>query len=162
MHCGDHFTYYKEAVAFCRTAYSVQPPEGADVVVSNTYPNDLSLTFARTKGMTPLHAWAPPHATRIAVAACTEGIGRHNLFPLAHFPDAVWFRAVARRASVMKFSDVGKKLARRIASLYGPEPQGGVKGHRFGCTAQATPTNYSIVHSPTSGSLALGSAFFSR
>ena len=115
MHCGDHFTYYKEAVAFCRTAYSVQPPEGAEVVVSNTYPNDLSLTFARTKGMAPLHAWAPPHATRIAVAACTEGIGRHNLFPLAHFPDAVWFRAVARRASVMKFSDVGKKLARRIA-----------------------------------------------
>ncbi len=22
MHCGDHFAYYKEAVAFCRTAYS--------------------------------------------------------------------------------------------------------------------------------------------
>jgi hypothetical protein len=27
----------------------------------------------------------------------------------------VWLRAVARRASVMRFADVGKKLARRIA-----------------------------------------------
>jgi lactate racemase len=115
MHCGDHFTYYKEAVAFCRTAYSIQPPEGADVVVSNTYPNDVSLTFARMKGMAPLRAWAPPHATRIAVAACTEGIGRHNLFPLAKFPDPVWFRAVARRASVMRFGEVTKMLASRIA-----------------------------------------------
>jgi nickel-dependent lactate racemase len=115
MHCGDHFTYYKEAVAFCRTAYSVQPPEGAEVVVSNTYPNDASLTFARMKGMAPLHSWAPPHATRIAVAACSEGIGRHNLFPLAHFPEAEWFRAVARRASGIRLGEVGKKLARRIA-----------------------------------------------
>ena len=115
MHCGDHFTYYKEAVAFCRTAYSVQPPEGAEVVVSNTYPDDVSLTFARMKGMTPLHSWAPPDATRVAVAACSEGIGRHNLFPLASFPDTLWFRAVARRASAMRFGDVAKRLARRIA-----------------------------------------------
>jgi lactate racemase len=115
MHCGDHFVYYKEAVAFCRTAYSVEAPEGAEVVVSNTYPNDLSLTFARMNGMAPLYDWAPPGATRIAVAACPEGIGRHNLFPLASFPDTVWFRAVARRASVMSFGDVAKRLVRRIA-----------------------------------------------
>ena len=120
LDCGDHLAYYKEALAFCRTAYGVQPPEDAEVVVSNTYPNDLSLTFARMKGMAPLHSWAPARATRIAVAACTEGIGRHNLFPLAHFPDGVWFRALARRASVMKFRDVGKRLARRIASQVQP------------------------------------------
>ncbi len=124
MHCGDHFTYYKEAVAFCRTTYGVQPPEDAEVVVSNTYPNDVSLTFARMKGMAPLLAWAPLHATRIAVAACTEGLGRHNLFPLAHFPEAVWFRAVARRASVMRFSDVGKRFARKIAKPVRPQTAG--------------------------------------
>jgi nickel-dependent lactate racemase len=124
MHCGDHFTYYKEAVAFCRIAYSVQPPEGAEVVVSNTYPNDGSLTFARMKGMAPLDAWAPPGATRIAIAACTEGMGRHNLFPLAKFPDAVWLRALARRASAMKFGDVGKKVARRIARSVRPGTPG--------------------------------------
>jgi SAM-dependent methyltransferase len=73
-------------VAFCRTSCSVQPPEGADVVISNTYPNDVSLTFGRMKGMVPLHAWALPRATRIAVAACTEGIGRHNLFHLLLAP----------------------------------------------------------------------------
>jgi lactate racemase len=115
INCGDHFTYYQEAVAFCRTAYSVQPPEGAEVVVSNTYPNDLSLTFARMKGMAPLRDWAPAGATRIAIAACSEGVGRHNLFPLASFPDAVWLRAVARRASAMRFADVARKLTRRIA-----------------------------------------------
>ena len=105
----------------CLLPDCVQPPEGAEVVVSNTYPNDVSLTFARTKGMAPLHAWATPHATRIAVAACTEGLGRHNLFPLANFPDPVWFRAVAQRASVMRFADVGKKLARRIARPVRPQ-----------------------------------------
>jgi lactate racemase len=115
MHCGDHFTYYPEAVAFCRTAYSVRPPESAEVVVSNAYPNDLSLTFAHMKGMAPLRDWAPPGATRIAVAACTEGVGRHNLFPVARFPDALWFRAVARRASAMRFADVAKRLTLRIA-----------------------------------------------
>jgi lactate racemase len=121
MHCGDHFVYYQEAVAFCRTAYSVDAPEGAEVVISNTYPNDLSLTFARMKGMAPLYDWAPPGATRIAVAACAEGMGRHNLFPLASFPDTVWFRAVARRASVMRFGEVAKKLARRIARPVRPQ-----------------------------------------
>ena len=125
MHCGDHFAYYKEAVAFCRTAYSVQAPEGAEVVVSNTYPNDVSLTFARMKGMAPLHDWASPNAIRIAVGACSEGMGRHNLFPLARFPDAVWFRAVARRASVMRFPDVGKMLARGIAKRVRPRSAAG-------------------------------------
>ena len=120
MHCGDHFSYYKDAVAFCRAAYSVEPPEGADVVVSNTYPNDVSLTFARMKGMAPLHAWAPPRATRIAVAACSEGMGRHNLFPLASFPDAVWLQAVARRASVMRIREVRTKLTRRVVRYLRP------------------------------------------
>jgi nickel-dependent lactate racemase len=122
MHCGDHFVYYQEAVAFCRTAYSVQAPEDAEVVVSNTYPNDLSLTFARMKGMAPLYDWAHPDATRVAVAACSEGLGRHNLFPLASFPDTVWFRAVARRASVMRFGEVAKSLARKIARPARPLP----------------------------------------
>lgn len=124
MHCGDHFAYYEEALAFCRTAYSVQPPEGAEVVVSNTYPNDVSLTFARMKGMAPLHAWAPPTASRVAVAACTEGMGLHNLFPLAKFPDPVWLRAAARRASVRGFGDIRKKLARRIARSVRPKTPG--------------------------------------
>ena len=35
--------------------------------------------------------------------------------------DAVWFPAVARRASVMKFGDVGKRLARRIARPVRPQ-----------------------------------------
>jgi nickel-dependent lactate racemase len=114
MHSGDHFTYYKEAVAFSRAAYSAPPPEGADVVVSNAYPNDASLTFARMKGMLPLYAWAPPRASRVAMAACTDGMGLHNLFPLAKFPDPAWIRAKAHHASVMSFQDIGKKLARRI------------------------------------------------
>ena len=120
MHCGDHFSYYKDAVAFCRAAYSVEPPEGADVVVSNTYPNDVSLTFARMKGMAPLHAWAPPRATRIAVAASSEGMGRHDLFPLASFPDAVWLQAMARRASVMRIREVRTKLTRRVVRYLRP------------------------------------------
>ncbi len=47
MHCGDHFSYYKDAVATCRSAYCAPAPDDADVILSNAYPNDASLTFAQ-------------------------------------------------------------------------------------------------------------------
>lgn len=77
---GDPLAYYADAVAFSRRAYSVAPPDGADIVICNTYPQDVSLTFMRSKGLAPLSA-AAAAATRIAIGAPAEGVGLHRLFP---------------------------------------------------------------------------------
>jgi lactate racemase len=85
---GDHRSFYREAVAFARTAYRAQPPQDADVVVAAAYPMDLSLTFLRSKAITPLSR-ARPGASRLLVAGCPEGVGRHDLYPFEdHTPAA--------------------------------------------------------------------------
>jgi len=113
MHCGDHFSYYKDAVAFCRSVYCAPAPDDADVILSNAYPNDASLTFARMKGMAPLQHCARPGISRIAVASCIEGLGEHNLFPLMKLPNLRRIQRVARRLSAMSLNDIARKLARR-------------------------------------------------
>ena len=47
---GDHRRYYEAAVAFSRNRYRAPLPGHADLVVSNAYPIDVSLTFMRSKG----------------------------------------------------------------------------------------------------------------
>jgi hypothetical protein len=42
---------------------------------------DVSATFMHSKGVIPLR-YARPGASRILIAACSEGIGHHGLFPL--------------------------------------------------------------------------------
>ena len=83
--CGDHERYYGDAVAFAREAYRAPFPGDADVVVANAYPVDTSLTFMRSKGMTPL-LHAAPEASRIVVAPCPEGVGLHRVFPFVSGP----------------------------------------------------------------------------
>ena len=85
MVSGDHFRYYHEAAAFSFEAYRAPLPGDADLVVSNSYPIDVSLTFMRSKGMTPL-MHARPGASRILVCACSEGVGHHGLFPFVNGP----------------------------------------------------------------------------
>lgn len=81
MVCGDHFRFYEQEMQYAQPMFSAPAPEGADVIVSNAYPGDLSLTFALMKGMVPLRD-APPGVSRIVVASCRDGIGFHGLFPL--------------------------------------------------------------------------------
>jgi nickel-dependent lactate racemase len=97
---GDHFAFYREAAAFSRFAYSAPPPGDVDVVISNAYPLDVSLTFMRSKGMAPLFK-SEPSASRVVVAACSEGIGNHGLFPFVNAPRFDGLRQRVRRASVM-------------------------------------------------------------
>ena len=94
--CGSHDDYYDDAVRFSRSAYSASGPDGADVVISNAYPMDVSLTFMRTKGTLPL-AHAARGASRIVVAACPEGAGHHGLFPFINPPRLERQRQIARR-----------------------------------------------------------------
>jgi nickel-dependent lactate racemase len=77
---GDHLAYYPEAVRYAIDTFAAPLPGDADVVVSNAYPMDTSLTFMRSKGMTPFDH-AKPGASRLVVAGCAEGVGHHGLFP---------------------------------------------------------------------------------
>ena len=95
--CGDHRRYYADAVAFALETYRAPLPGDADVVISNAYPIDVSLTFMRSKGIIPL-LHAAPGASRVLVSACPEGMGHHGLFPFVPNPGRWRYRHRARRA----------------------------------------------------------------
>jgi lactate racemase len=78
---GDPLPCHREEVAFAVQTFSVPPPRNADLVISNAYPNDASLTFVHMKGTNPLRKCAPG-VSRVAIASCSEGLGHHGLFPL--------------------------------------------------------------------------------
>ena len=54
MVCGDYRQYYAEEVTFAKNFFRAGKPDNADVVISNAFPNDLSLTFVHMKGVYPL------------------------------------------------------------------------------------------------------------
>ena len=110
---GDFRRFYRQAVAFSRSAYSAPAPDHADVVIANAYPMDVSLTFTRSKGMAPLYR-ARPGASRVLIAACTEGLGQHGLFPYLNGPR--WEKQIhrLRRISVIRPSAVPGKIMRRL------------------------------------------------
>lgn len=83
MKCGDHLAYYEQERSFAQQTYRVPAPGEADVVISNAYPNDVSLTFALMKGAAPLHV-CKRSSSRILLARCSEGVGGHSLFPVVN------------------------------------------------------------------------------
>jgi hypothetical protein len=82
LKAGDHDSYYPGAVLEAKGMFSAPKPSQADVVIANAFPMDVSATFMYSKGVIPLR-YARPGASRILIAACSEGIGHHGLFPLA-------------------------------------------------------------------------------
>jgi nickel-dependent lactate racemase len=82
---GDPQKYYLEARDFARKTFSGLSRCDADVIISNTYPNDLSLTFAQMKGFAPFFD-CKSSASKIAIASCDEGLGFHNIFPFVNVP----------------------------------------------------------------------------
>lgn len=122
--CGDYSIYYKDAVAFSKEAFSAPMPGDADVVISNAYPIDTSLTFVQMKGMAPL-ADCASDTSKIAVGSCSEGMGYHGLFP---FPPTRFHRvlSLARGALFTKRDEI----AVRIVSLLNHSIRSGVSGKR--------------------------------
>jgi hypothetical protein len=115
LRCGDPMHCQEELVGRALEAFSAPGPGAADLVVANAYPNDLSLTFVGMKGLAPL-ARAARGASRVAVAACPEGVGRHRLFPLlgpSAVSPAARARALARHPGLAASKLVGR--ARRLA-----------------------------------------------
>ena len=85
LRAGDHAAYYTGAVDEAKRMFAAPAASQADVVIANAYPMDVSATFMRSKGVVPL-LHARRGASRILIAACSEGIGHHGLFPLV--PDS--------------------------------------------------------------------------
>lgn len=85
LQCGDYSTYYQEEAHFARQTFTVPAPGEADVVISNAYPSDVSVTFSLMKGATPLYQCGQA-ASRILLASCSEGLGGHRLFPVVDVP----------------------------------------------------------------------------
>lgn len=116
---GDPARYFDDEVDFSRRTFAAPLPGDADVVLCNTYPNDLSLTFALMKGITPLYH-CRPGASRIAVAFCGEGVGRHGLFPLQRrFQRA---RHIVRRVRTMTYEDLGRKVRSKLHRSVAKQP----------------------------------------
>jgi len=117
---GDFRQYYEEEVEFARQAFRTPKPNGADVVISNAFPNDLSLTFVHMKGINPLRH-APPGASRIVLGACSEGEGFHGVYPIVRMPLFHEQRDRFRRISLMTPSEILQKMAEKFKRKLHPE-----------------------------------------
>ncbi len=117
--CGDIHVLYRGFLASTKDAFRAPRPDpDVRVVVSNAYPNDLSLTFVRMKGTVPL-SFTPHQASRIVVASCDEGLGFHGLFPFMNAPrfhrEAMLGRRIA--ANLTKPRRLVRKGATRLARM---------------------------------------------
>lgn len=113
--CGAPGAIWPEALDFSRRVYEAPLPCGADVVIANAYPNDLSITFVRAKGLAALDH-APPTASRIAIAALSEGVGFHGLFPFLDAPRFHRARGLLMRLTMLRHQpgDLAGKAMRRV------------------------------------------------
>ncbi|HET9180166.1 MAG TPA: lactate racemase domain-containing protein [Terriglobia bacterium] len=108
IYCGDPREYFHEAVAYGRNIFRACHPPDADVIIANTYPDDLSLTMARMKGFVPLRH--PGNgASKVAIASCSEGPGLHNIFPFVNLPPHYRTRHMLRRLSVISLDELSAK-----------------------------------------------------
>jgi nickel-dependent lactate racemase len=115
---GDHRVFYRDAVAFAKGPYRAPPPQDADLVVANAYPMDLSLTFLRSKAITPLLR-AAPGSSRVLIAGCPEGAGQHGLYPFLDRGPAARLRHLYRHLLVHP-RRVPKAAATKAARLLQP------------------------------------------
>jgi lactate racemase len=115
---GDHRVFYRDAVAFAKEPYRAAPPKDADLVLANAYPMDLSLTFLRSKAITPLMR-AAPSSSRVLIAGCPEGVGRHGLYPFQDRDLAARLRHLYRHLLVHP-RQVPKAAASKAARLLEP------------------------------------------
>jgi nickel-dependent lactate racemase len=112
---GDRVAAFHTAVEFAAAHYTIDD-EGlateADVVIADTYPFDTSLLFACGKGIWPLTGKGA--SSHVVLAACPQGLGHHELSPLAM---PAW-RRVFRRMRSLRPRQL-PRLARKLRGLRG-------------------------------------------
>jgi nickel-dependent lactate racemase len=101
LFAGGCDAVYAAAVEFSRRARMVDCVREADIVVADSYPFDLDFQTLLYRGFWPFW-YAPEGATKVAVAACSEGVGTHELFPVHR----TLLAKVARRISRLHPADL--------------------------------------------------------
>ncbi len=111
VYAGDPEKAFFEAVQFASRNYAITMERDVDVVVVDAYPFDLDFQFAYDRGLWPFEGSAR-NAVKIILSHCQQGIGGHELFPVAN----PILTRVMRRLSNFKLSDL-TQLGLRIQSL---------------------------------------------
>jgi nickel-dependent lactate racemase len=79
---GDRSKAHQAGVEFATKLYTVRPIDDADIVIADVYPFDAFLFFAHDRGLWSVLG-ARDDATTIAIAACSMGLGHHELFSIS-------------------------------------------------------------------------------
>ena len=140
---GDPALLHAQEVVFATETFAAPPPGDADVVISNTYPMDVSVTFMRSKGVTPL-LHAHPRSSKVLVAACSEGLGHHGLYPFVGISRRDDLLALVRTLRARPADVPAKAVARLTRPLRG---RGSRPTTSLG-TVSAYPIHLFATHAP--------------
>ncbi|MGB6120633.1 MAG: lactate racemase domain-containing protein [Bacteroidota bacterium] len=109
---GHREEAFTRGVEFFESVYRVGAVSQAQVVVTDAYPFDTTFQIAYYRGFWPF--WhASDDATRIAIAACSEGMGSHELLSVSK---PLWRQAV-RRLARWRISDFGR-LKQKVSGYF--------------------------------------------
>lgn len=148
---GDPEIFFEEAARFARERYAAPASErGYDVVIANAYPMDVSLTFARSKGLAPL-ARVRPGTSRVLIAACPEGLGLHRLFPYLNGPRFESQIHRLRRWSAVSPATIAPRLVSKLRARLVAQPRGATHAraashHRQQFAGEIETSAESVVH----------------
>jgi nickel-dependent lactate racemase len=112
LFAGHREEAFTRGVEYFESVYRVGPAKNARVVVSDAYPFDTTFQIAYYRGFWPFW-YASEEATRIAIAACSEGMGTHELLSVS---EPLW-RQGLRRLSRWRLSDFGR-LKQKLSGYF--------------------------------------------
>lgn len=105
LFAGDRTLAHEAGVAFFKQRCMVPAPGEAEIVIADMYPFDTSLQFAYDRGLWPLLDLGGA-VSRVAIAACPQGVGGHTLYPV----DKPLLARVVRRLRHLRPADLRSPL----------------------------------------------------
>ena len=105
---GDMIRAFKEGVDFMNRYYRVPFVNDAEIVISDAYPEDVSLNLVRDRGLWPVFG-RKKTVSNVVIAACSAGVGSHELFPVA---DTLKHRLIQRlkKFRLREFKNIRDKI----------------------------------------------------
>lgn len=118
---GQSSAAYLQAVDHAKANCTVCHLNEADIVVADAYPFDTVMFFALHRGSTPF--WHNSlKGTPVLLAACPQGLGHHQLFPLVR---PLWRRVLGRLRRLRP-----RDLSRLLRRIYGAQREVANPAHR--------------------------------
>jgi nickel-dependent lactate racemase len=100
LFAGDKIKAHQMGIKAAAGLYAVKKEDNADIVIADLYPFDTSLQFARDRGLWPIEG-LKKHTSKVVIAACSEGLGDHELYPVTNPLKA----RIARRLRNLQFKE---------------------------------------------------------